>query len=141
MARVIARETDRWLRPELPRPDAGGLVTEPATTGNPHWDALLEGVVAYRCDALGIPRPSWTRRTYLDVGWNPYDDSTRLLAKLDAVARLRSAVRIVRFVVIGDGFKKLVRPFDGPRQLQSPGLGTDFGQLVRDDHPARDHDR
>jgi len=78
MLRVIARETDRWLHAGLTREEVATLLGEPGTTGNKKWDALLEGVVAYRCSKLGVPRPSWTRRTSLDVGWNPYDDSTSM---------------------------------------------------------------
>ena len=78
MVRVLARETDRWLRAGLTNEEAVSLVEEPATTGDSRWDALVEGVVAHRCDQLGIPRPSWTGRTRLDIGWNPYDDATSM---------------------------------------------------------------
>ena len=78
MTRVIARETDRWIQAGLRGDQAAYLVEEPATTGNQHWDALLEGVVAYRCDRLEVRRPSWTRRTFLEVGWNPYDDTSSI---------------------------------------------------------------
>jgi hypothetical protein len=78
MTRVIARETDRWRQAHLGGESVSSLVSEPACTGDPRWDALLEGVVAYRCWQLGLPRPDWTRRTYLEEGWNPYDDSSAI---------------------------------------------------------------
>ena len=79
ITRVIARETDRWLDAHRAGLPVRELVTEPARTGDARWDALLEGVVAYRCGAMGIARPAWTRDTRLDVGWNPFDDSTAMM--------------------------------------------------------------
>ncbi|MDR0783746.1 MAG: hypothetical protein LBE83_08335 [Propionibacteriaceae bacterium] len=74
MTRVIARETDRWRAAHQAGEPVTALIAEPARTGDQRWDALLEGVVAYRCNQLGVPRPAWTNQTRLTVGWNPYED-------------------------------------------------------------------
>jgi len=50
-------------------------ISEPPQTGSPQWNAFLEGIVAYQCSMYGIRPPKWTKRTVLDVGWNPMDDS------------------------------------------------------------------
>jgi len=75
MVRVLARETDRWLTSELAPDDLATLVATSASTGDQRWDALLEGLTAYRCSQLGMPRPEWTNKTSLAAGWNPYDDT------------------------------------------------------------------
>ena len=66
--RVIARETDRWFNGSDFDP---GLVEQPVATGSRQWDALIEGVVAYRMNLAGFKPPEWTYRTSLEVGWNP----------------------------------------------------------------------
>ena len=71
MLRVIARETDRWFLSGENRAMVPQLVEEPISTGDPRWDALLEGVVAYRMHIAGMKPPEWTRRTKLEIGWNP----------------------------------------------------------------------
>ena len=75
MLRVIARETDRWFLHNLDADDIAALASEPVNTGNRKWDALVEGVVAYRLHIAGLRSPRWTRRTRLDEGWNPREDT------------------------------------------------------------------
>ena len=75
IVRALAHETDRWLKVDFSSNSSARFFDEPASTGNTHWDALLEGLTAFRCDQLGVHRPAWTARTNLAVGWNPYDDS------------------------------------------------------------------
>ncbi|MCL1906643.1 MAG: hypothetical protein FWG08_01795 [Propionibacteriaceae bacterium] len=71
MLRTIAHESDQWLKDSM----LPGAVEEPASTGDQRWDALLEGVVAYRSHQKKLKQPQWTKRTSLEVGWNPRDDS------------------------------------------------------------------
>ena len=75
MLRVIARETDRWFLSKEAKASIPELTEQPVDTGDQRWNALLEGVVAYRMHIAGMSSPAWTRRTKLDVGWNPRDDS------------------------------------------------------------------
>lgn len=70
--RVIAHETDRWFTHHLPAADIAALAAEPARTGDARWDALIEGVVAYRFHLARIPVPRWCRATALAEGWDPY---------------------------------------------------------------------
>ncbi len=91
--RVIARETDRWFNHGLSPDDIAGLASQPARTGSPRWDALIEGVVAYRCHIVGMAAPSWCQATRLDEGWDPYDTASaslgwRLLDMLETPAEL-----------------------------------------------------
>lgn len=73
--RVLARETDRWFNHDLAATDIAALASHPAQTGDPRWDALIEGVVAYRFHLAEIPVPQWCTVTRLDEGWDPYGDS------------------------------------------------------------------
>jgi len=49
-------------------------MSTPPSTGSEKWDALIEGIVLYRCRVAGISPPAWTSRTKLPVAWNPKDD-------------------------------------------------------------------
>jgi hypothetical protein len=75
MLRVVAHETGRWVANEQARAELPELIKQPACTGDRRWDALVEGVTAYRMNLAGLEPPQWTERTSLDEGWNPYDDS------------------------------------------------------------------
>lgn len=75
MLRVLARETDRWFIHSLRPDDIADLATRPARTGDPRWDALIEGMVAYRLHIAQIPAPDWCRATRLEDGWDPYGDT------------------------------------------------------------------
>ncbi|MEI6624447.1 MAG: hypothetical protein WCP28_21360 [Actinomycetes bacterium] len=89
--RVIARETDRWFTHGLSPHDIAGLASEPARTGDVRWDALIEGVVAYRLHLAGMAAPPWCLTTRLDEGWDPYDTPSigwRLLDMFETPAEL-----------------------------------------------------
>lgn len=91
--RVIAREIDRWFHNDLPPEDIASLASEPARTGDPRWDALIEGVVAFRFHIVGMAAPLWCRATRLDEGWDPYASANaspgwRLLDMLETPAEL-----------------------------------------------------
>lgn len=75
--RVITREIDRWFKNGLDDDQIADLAAAPADTGDAHWDALIEGIVARRLHEAGLSSPAWTRRTKLEVGWDPYDDLIR----------------------------------------------------------------
>lgn len=91
--RVIAREIDRWFHQDLSLDDVASLASEPARTGDSRWDALIEGVVAYRFHISGMAAPPWCQATRLDEGWDPYDTPSaslrwRLLDMLETPAEL-----------------------------------------------------
>lgn len=89
--RVIARETDRWFHNDLSPREIAGLADEPARTGDRRWDALIEGVVAFRFHIAGMAAPQWCRATRLDEGWDPYANAGfgwRLLDMLETPAEL-----------------------------------------------------
>lgn len=73
--RVIAREVDRWFNHHLHDGDIAALAHEPARTGDARWDALIEGVIAYRFHLAHMPAPGWCRATSLDDGWDPYGEA------------------------------------------------------------------
>lgn len=43
-------------------------ITEPAPTGQKHWDAAIAAVVAYRLREEGFPAPSWTLKPERRLG-------------------------------------------------------------------------
>ncbi|SEB55819.1 hypothetical protein SAMN04489806_1101 [Paramicrobacterium humi] len=55
------------------------LVREPASTGDPRWDALLQGLIAWRCQSADVPvaTPAWAREARLDEAWAPFGGSIR----------------------------------------------------------------
>ena len=65
----------------LSLPDEGlaELVREPVGLGNPRWDALLQGLVAWRCQTADprIQTPAWTSAAHLDEAWAPFGGSIR----------------------------------------------------------------
>lgn len=63
--RVITQETDRWFKNDLTPAQIEALCAAPADTGDPKWDALIEGVVSRRLHEAGMKTPEWTRRTSL----------------------------------------------------------------------------
>ncbi|MGI9019049.1 MAG: hypothetical protein ACR2HR_18435 [Euzebya sp.] len=71
--RVLARETDRWFTHQLAPTDIAALAAEPARTGDARWDALIEGIVAYRFHIASMAAPDWCTATRLAEGWDPYD--------------------------------------------------------------------
>ena len=70
LIRAIIKATDDWVRDG---DNGDSFSAAPGSVGQETWDALLEGVVAYRANLLGVPRPEWTRTHELSIGWNPYD--------------------------------------------------------------------
>lgn len=77
LCRVITRETDRWFKNDLEAHEIEELVAAPAVVGDPHWDALLQGVVAWRLQAASVSVPEWATTARLDVAWAPYDATIR----------------------------------------------------------------
>jgi hypothetical protein len=77
IVRVITRETDRWFKNDQTDIQILALAQEPARTGDPRWDALIEGIVARRFNVHKIKRPEWTRATHLEEGWAPRGDLVR----------------------------------------------------------------
>jgi hypothetical protein len=65
----------------LSLPDEGlaELVEKPARLGDSRWDALLQGLVAWRCGAAEprVPVPAWAKETRLDEAWAPFGGSIR----------------------------------------------------------------
>ena len=55
------------------------LTREPAYMGRPRWDALLQGLVAWRCQTNDPPviEPAWVDRTRLEAAWAPFGGSIR----------------------------------------------------------------
>ncbi|MDO5503721.1 MAG: hypothetical protein Q4G67_11160 [Actinomycetia bacterium] len=92
ITRTITQETGRWFHDR----SADGLenaVCEPARTGDPRWDALIEGIIRYRMAQTRLPPPSWTEETTLETGWSPNDhlypdDRWRLLNVFHTPAEL-----------------------------------------------------
>lgn len=71
--RVLTREIDRWFNNNLSDTQILDLAAEPAGTGDDHWTALIEGIVAHKLHCRGLKAPAWTKRTRLEVGgWDPY---------------------------------------------------------------------
>lgn len=77
IVRVLTTETDRWFTNGLTPETIGKLAAEPGRTGSSQWDALIEGIVAYRLHIAGLPAPEWTKATTLDEGFDPYDGMVR----------------------------------------------------------------
>jgi hypothetical protein len=65
---------------------------EPATTNDPHWDALLAGIAEWLAARDGFPAPSWAgapERT-LTEPWSPHElASLRRLAADNAPQEIR----------------------------------------------------
>lgn len=76
ITRVITHEICRWFNNGLTEDDMAVVASQPADTGSPQWNALIEGVVAHHFHARGMQSPAWTGRTKLDVGWAPNDHLT-----------------------------------------------------------------
>jgi hypothetical protein len=73
--RWVAQFVDEFERaPEADRPRL--VADEPAGTGDPHWDAMLAGVVEHLCFHHDLPTPDWTLRPsrFLERWWfvTPY---------------------------------------------------------------------
>lgn len=71
---VITQETGRSITSNLDADGIRRVVSDPGSTGDACWDALLEGVVAYQLAGLGAAAPAWTGRTQLPEGWSPTGD-------------------------------------------------------------------
>lgn len=63
----------------LPDEHLSDLVKEPASTGDQRWDALLQGLVAWRCKRANpkAPTPAWAKEVHLDEAWAPFGGSIR----------------------------------------------------------------
>jgi hypothetical protein len=63
----------------LPAEHLAELVNEPATTGSPRWDALLQGLVAWRCQTAEpkLPTPAWAKTAHLEEAFAPFGGSIR----------------------------------------------------------------
>lgn len=77
ITRVITQTLTAWLPASSHADVSSGvesLAAEPPETGDPKWDALIEGAVAYLMHVHALTPPSWTRRTSLEEGgWAPND--------------------------------------------------------------------
>lgn len=67
----------RWEKLPLEDEELAVLAAEHPETGDPKWDALVEGLVARIFDIRGLPRPEWTRRTILDEVFVPYGEQIK----------------------------------------------------------------
>jgi hypothetical protein len=80
-ARHITNEVHRWFTKTNNITDQrlSELVSDPPNSGDPRFDALIEGVVARMIAKNGwkIPIPEWTRRTVLNESWAPWGDVQR----------------------------------------------------------------
>jgi len=72
--RVLPHEIDKWFKAKLTPAEIRVLTKTPPETGDDKWNALIEGIVLYRCRASGITPPSWVNRTKLSSAWNPKDE-------------------------------------------------------------------
>lgn len=65
----------------LSLPDEGlaELVREPVSLEDPCWDALLQGLVAWRCQTANpkVRTPAWVKEVHLDEAWAPFGGSIR----------------------------------------------------------------
>lgn len=63
----------------LPNDNLPDLVSEPASTGSPRWDAFLQALVAWRCQTAEpkLPTPAWAKAVHLDEAWAPFGGSIR----------------------------------------------------------------
>ena len=63
----------------IPGDQLAEIVTAPARIGAPHWDAFLQALVAWRCQAAQprIQTPDWAKDTHLDEAWAPFGGSIR----------------------------------------------------------------
>ncbi len=75
--RVITREMDRWGKNNITIADAQTLAAEPCAVGDPHWDALVSGLVARFFHLRRHPAPAWTNTPPLDEAWDPYEGLVR----------------------------------------------------------------
>lgn len=72
ISRVITQELGRWFDEETSPRELDAIAADPVDTGDPRWDALIEGIVSRGFHLRGQqPPPAWTKRTRLDVGWGP----------------------------------------------------------------------
>lgn len=63
----------------LPDNGLAELVREPVSLGDPRWDALLQGLVAWRCQTANpkVRTPAWANEVHLDEAWAPFGGSIR----------------------------------------------------------------
>ncbi len=71
ITRVITQELGRWFNSETADSELEAVSNQPAYTGDPRWDALIEGIVSRGFHLRQQQPPAWTKRTRLDVGWAP----------------------------------------------------------------------
>lgn len=71
IVRVILRETDRWIKSGIGEQQIRELTQRPARSGSPRFDALIEGIVAYRLHVHHMQAPDWCTQTVLDEAWDP----------------------------------------------------------------------
>lgn len=71
ITRVITQELGRWFNRETQQHELEDIAADPANTGDPRWDALIEGIVSRGFHLRQQQPPAWTKRTRLDVGWAP----------------------------------------------------------------------
>lgn len=72
--RVITQELSRWENLPLEDAELNILAADHPETGDPKWDALVEGLVARIFDTRYLTRPEWTERTILAEVFAPYGD-------------------------------------------------------------------
>ena len=71
--RAMAKESGEWVKAEPERIPA--LLAEPDSPLPVKWRALIEGLVAYRCNQMDRQRPVWTKATKSPAPWVPYLDA------------------------------------------------------------------
>jgi hypothetical protein len=96
--RYITNEVHRWFtKTNGTSPERLlELTAEPPNTGDPRYDALIEGIVARMIAKNGwpVPIPGWTQRTVLETSWAPFgdvlrDDDCYLLSFINTPAELK----------------------------------------------------
>lgn len=75
IAEFVSDETARWFESLISVDTLRRLTRVPPETGDPRWDAFIEGIAARRFHENGLPAPKWTERTTLIHNFDPMQDS------------------------------------------------------------------
>ena len=72
--RNITNEISRWHSCGLSLEELRLLTESPPDSGDPRFDALIEGIVAHKFHGEGYSAPDWCQNTKLEETWAPFGD-------------------------------------------------------------------
>ena len=99
--RVITNELDKWDKLKLTDQEIQAHANQGPDSGDPRFDALIEGLVARIFDIRGLKRPQWTSKTHLSDVWWPHADQYRTQNTM-ALVVLRTPVTLLDRGIIMD---------------------------------------